>query len=392
VYGFVRPRRQIVGGSASATRADRLRPYAISLLWIVAATVATLVAKPLLGGRGPLFFLTVAVIVSAVRGLGPGLLATALSVGSVLLLVRERVLVLLLLRPRLVLFAIIGVGISVIMGRLQKANAALAQTQRALETANKQLSEHSRTLAQTNEELRRFAYSLAHDLSTPVRSIAALTDLLVQRNAAKLDDSSKECAALITNKATRIQAMINGLLDYAAAIDKSDTAVSANASLAVQKALQDLDSVIRATAAQITVAGELPFVAVVESQLIQVFSNLISNAMKYCHRGRIPHIHISAAAVGDDVVFCVRDNGIGIDMQYSGTIFGMFQRLHGDEYEGRGIGLALCKAIVESRGGRIWLESQPGNGSAFYFTLPKARPAPATGSTDSINRSVAASA
>ena len=162
---------------------------------------------------------------SAAFGLGPGLAATALSVASVLLLFRE-IFALVLLHSSLALFVVIGIGISVIMGRLHKTNAVLLQAQGALESANKDLGERSKAVSQSNEELRRFAYSLAHDLSTPMRSIAGLTDLLVQRNAAKLDDSSKKCAALITNKATRIRAMIKGLLDYAAAVDRLGAAVS----------------------------------------------------------------------------------------------------------------------------------------------------------------------
>jgi light-regulated signal transduction histidine kinase (bacteriophytochrome) len=112
-----------------------------------------------------------------------------------------------------------------------------------------------------------------------------------------------------------------------------------------------------------------------EIQLVQVFSHLISNGIKYCHRGRKPCIHISATEQGDFYVFCVKDNGIGLEMQYAETIFGMFKRLHGDEYEGSGIGLAVCKAVVERNGGRIWVESQVGLGTSFYFTLPKSEQA-----------------
>jgi signal transduction histidine kinase len=117
----------------------------------------------------------------------------------------------------------------------------------------------------------------------------------------------------------------------------------------------------------------LPAVTSVESQLVQVFSNLISNSVKYGPRGRTPYIHISASEQTDDCVFCVKDNGIGVDMKYAGVIFDMFKRLHGDEYEGSGIGLALCKAVIERHGGRIWVESQSGQGANFYFTVPKWR-------------------
>ena len=347
-----------------------VRRYAVPVLSVVAAALVTRAMEPMFAGKAPLTFFTVAVIVSAAYGLGPGLLATALSVASVLLLFRE-IFTPLLEHFDLTLFAVVCVGISVIMGRLQKANQALRKAQQALEAANQQLSDHSRALAQSNEELSRFAYSVAHDLGTPARSIAALTDLLVHRNAAKLEESSKECAALIISKASRIQAIIKGLLDYAAAVDKTGALGFADAGLSVQQALQDLEEVIAATGAEIMV-DRLPAVAVAESQLVQVFTNLISNALKYCHHGRVPQVHISAVERGDEVVFCVRDTGIGLEMQYAGTIFGLFHRLNGEAHEGSGIGLALCKAVVEGRGGRIWVESEPGSGSSFYFTLPKA--------------------
>jgi len=346
------------------------RRYGIAVVSVFAATLLTLSVEPLFGGRAPLFFFTLAVVASAAFGVGPGLLATALSVSSALLFFHE-IFALVLLHSNLMLFAIVGAGISIVLGRMQSANTQLRKARADLEAANKQLSEQTQLLSQSNDELRRFAYSVAHDLSTPVRSIAALTELLVHRNLNRLDESSRECAALITGKAGRIQAMIKGLLDYAAAVDKSDTPASADAGVAVRKALQDVDSLIVSSGAQITF-DPLPLVAAHESQLVQVFSNLISNAVKYRHRARAPRVHVSAAGQGNQFVFCVRDNGIGLDMRDADTVFGMFKRLHGDEYDGSGIGLALCKAIVESRGGRIWLESQLGEGTAFYFTLPKA--------------------
>ena len=354
-----------------------LKRYGVSLVSVVAAAILTLVIEPLLGGKAPLIFFTAAVIVSAVFGLGPGLLATALSIGCVWFLFRE-IYVLVLAHSSLGLFALVGIGISVVMGRLQKTNAASLQAQEALQTANQLLSERSQALSKGNEELQRFAYALAHDLNTPVRAIYALTDLLVQRNESKLDESSKECAALIANKAIRVQSMIKGLLDYAAAADQSTAVIPGDAGAAVEEAMQDLDSIIVSSGAEITV-GPLPAVAVAASQLVQVFSNLIGNSIKYCQRGRKPSIQISATGQNHDYVFCVKDNGIGLEMQDAETIFGMFKRLHGDEYEGSGIGLALCKTVIEGHGGRIWLESQIGQGTTFYFTLPRSNSTVETG-------------
>jgi light-regulated signal transduction histidine kinase (bacteriophytochrome) len=196
--------------------------------------------------------------------------------------------------------------------------------------------------------------------------------LLVQRNAEKLDDSSKECAGMIVNRVQRMQSMIKGLLDYAAAVEKPEERAVVDCNELVTRALQDLDSSVKDCGAQITV-DSLPSVPATESHLVQVFSNLIGNGIKYRPSIRIPQIHISAIEKESEWVFCVTDNGIGLDMKYAKDIFGMFKRLHNeDEYEGSGIGLALSKIVIERHGGRIWVESELGKGSRFLFTLPKA--------------------
>lgn len=353
-----------------------LKPYSCSVLSVVAAAVLTLAIEPLFHGKAPLFFFTVAaVIAAAYGGTGPGLVATGLSVAAILSFFKPDVLVLSVAHSSLILFAALGAGISLILGHLRKANAALAHSKQRLYVANRELSDRSEALTQANQELQQFAYALAHDLNAPLRGISALTDLLVQRNAEKLDSSSKECAGLIVNQVKRMQSLIKGLLDYAAAAEKSEdileerTLVDCNA--VSEQALQDLDSAIKLCGAQITVA-QLPSVSAIESQLVQVFSNLISNAIKYCPRTRQPQVHISASERGGDWVFCVRDNGIGLDMKYANEIFGLFKRLHGEgQFEGSGIGLALCKTVVQRHGGRIWVESEVGKGCRFFFTLPK---------------------
>jgi len=348
----------------------KLRPYAVSILSVCAATVVTLAIAPLFGGKAPLFFFTIAVIISASFGLLPGLAATALSIVSVSLLFRE-IFTLVLAHSSLPLFALVGAGISIMMGRLHKANAALLETKEALQHANERLSERSRALALANEELQKFAYALAHDLNAPMRSIRTLTELLAKRNSSNFDENSKECADLIVSRAHRMQSMIDGLLHYAAAVDKPAEKVRTNISEVVHRSLQDLDAMIHTSGAEVKVDNPLPCVDAVESQLVQVFSNLIGNGIKYCPHGQKPQIQISAREHSDEYIISVTDNGIGIDMQYAETIFGMFQRLHTEEYEGSGIGLALCKAVVERHGGRIWVESKPGDGSNFCFTLPK---------------------
>ena len=347
-----------------------LKPYAVSVLSVCAATVVTLAIEPLFGGKAPLFFFTIAVLLSASYGLLPGLAATVLSIVSVSLLFRE-IFTLVMAHSSLPLFALVGAGISIMMGRLHKTNATLLQTKEALQLANDRLSERSQALARANEELQKFAYALAHDLNAPMRVVRSLTELLAKRNSENFDENSKECASLIVSRAQRMQAMIDGLLHYAAAVDKPAERAQTSITEVVHRSMQDLYAMIHTSGAQITVDDPLPCVDAVESQLVQVFSNLIGNAIKYCPQEKPPQIQISARDHTNEYVIAVRDNGIGLDMQHAETIFGMFQRLHGEEYEGSGIGLALCEAVVERHGGRIWVESKPGEGSKFCFTLPK---------------------
>jgi light-regulated signal transduction histidine kinase (bacteriophytochrome) len=355
----------------SSVDGSSLKRYTVSFLSVFAASLLTVAVQPLFGGKAPLFFFTVAVIVSAVvGGLGPGLAATGLGVAVVILSFQPQILVLSAAHSSVVLFGLLGVGISGALGYLRRVNAALVMAKASLETANEKLAERTQSLSQSNEELQRFAYALAHDLNTPLRGISALTTLLLERNAQNLDESSQECARMIVGRVERLQAMIKGLLDYAAAVEKPEERVVLDCTALVGRAILDLDDTVRESGAQIVI-DPLPSVRATESHLTQVFSNLISNAMKYRPIVRHPQIHISAHLKGDDWAFCVSDNGIGLDMKFAEDIFGMFRRLHGeDQYEGTGIGLALCKIIVERHGGRIWVESEVGKGSRFFFTIP----------------------
>ena len=349
-----------------------LKRYSTSTLFVVVAAVLTVAIEPLFQGKAPLFFFTVATVISAATGgVGPGLFATGLSVAFIFSSFKPEVLVLAVAHSSLMLFTILGVGISLILGYLQKTNAALTQAKERLAIANQNLSQRTEALSQANEELQRFAYALAHDLNSPLRGISALTELLVERNAERLDQSSKECAGMIVSKVQRMQSLIKGLLDYADATEKPATTSSVDCNAVFEQVKQVLDSEIKQCGAQITVA-RLPAVLATESQLVQVFSNLVSNAIKYRPSIRQPRIQISATERGREWVFCVSDNGIGLDMKYADEIFGMFNRLHGEnQYKGSGIGLALCKTVVQRHGGQIWVESEVGKGCRFFFTLPK---------------------
>jgi signal transduction histidine kinase len=360
--------------SHMSPRLDRFfwRRYAVAVLSAGTASGLTAAIEPFFHGKAPLFFFIVAALVSAAfGGLGPGLVATALGFAIIVTFFQAQVLVLSGAHLSLVVFVVLGVAISVVMGHLRRNNAALVLAKESLENANEQLSERSKALAQANEELQRFAYALAHDLSTPLRSISTLTELLVHRNRETLDKSSAECAQMIVNRVQRTLLMIKGLLDYAAAGEAPEEKASVDCNDLVNRAIEDLDSVIKHCGAEITV-DTLPSIPAIGNHLVQVFSNLIGNALKYRPSVRRPRIHISASERSDDWAFCVRDNGVGLNMQYADEIFGMFRRLQQDDsYPGNGIGLALCKMIIERHGGRIWVESEIGKGCQFFFTIPK---------------------
>jgi light-regulated signal transduction histidine kinase (bacteriophytochrome) len=281
--------------------------------------------------------------------------------------------IVLLVQPQsgLVIFAILGVAISAIIQLLHRANAKVAAARGQLEAANRQLSQRSKALVRANDELRRFTYAVSHDLQAPLRNIGALTALLVRRNAENLDESSKEYGRLIVDGVQRMESMIKGLLGYAAAAaTDGQHATASNSNRVVTQVLQNLSQLIEEAGAVVSF-DELPIVQANDERLSQVLLNLIANAIKY-RSDRKLEIHITAKDHGTEWVFAVADNGIGIDMHYADEIFVLFKRLHTpDEYEGSGIGLAVCKAVIEGYGGKIWLESEPGKGSIFYFTIPK---------------------
>jgi light-regulated signal transduction histidine kinase (bacteriophytochrome) len=254
------------------------------------------------------------------------------------------------------------------MEKLRRTNAALVRTRDDLRAVTEKLSAQTEDLSHSNQELQRFAYGLAHDLYNPLRSMSAFTELLIERNAGKLDESSLQYAEFIVNGAQRMESMIKGLLDYAVVIGRDERQVLTDCNLVLERVLQDLLHEIATSGAAVK-SDPLPAVQVNYNHLVQVFSNLVSNAIRY--RGpQPPEIHISASDQGADWMFSVKDNGEGFDMQHASEIFGMFKRLQKSD-EGAGVGLALCKAVIERHGGKIWAESERGRGSTFFFTLPK---------------------
>jgi len=223
-------------------------------------------------------------------------------------------------------------------------------------------------LNRSNEELGQFAYIASHDLQEPLRMVASYTQLLSRRYAGKLDSDADEFIAFAVDGATRMQRLIQDLLAYSRVGTKGKDLLNTSSEGALQHALSNLRGAIEESGAVVT-HDPLPEVMADEMQLVQLFQNLVGNAIKYQKPG-IPKIHIAALNGGKQYRFSVQDNGLGIDPQYFERIFGMFQRLHKrEEFAGTGIGLAICKKIVERHGGQISVESQPGVGSTFRFAL-----------------------
>lgn len=242
--------------------------------------------------------------------------------------------------------------------------------------AENRLAQLVEDLSRSNEELGQFAYVASHDLQEPLRMVASYTQLLSRRYKGKLDADADEFIAFAVEGASRMQRLIHDLLLYSRVGTKAAELLDTSSENALRQALLNLRGAIQDSGAVLTL-DPLPRVLADETQLIQLFQNLVANAIKYQDTGT-PRIHISAVpAANRKWLFSVQDNGIGIEPEYFDKIFGMFQRLHKrDEYAGTGVGLAICKKIVERHGGRIAVESRPGEGSAFTFALAESNGSP----------------
>jgi PAS domain S-box-containing protein len=224
-------------------------------------------------------------------------------------------------------------------------------------------------LNRSNEELEQFAYIASHDLQEPLRMVASYTQLLSKRYKGKLDSDADEFISFAVDGASRMQRLIKDLLAYSRVGTKPPDLQDISSEKALQQALINLRAAVAESGALVTY-NPLPTVVADEMQLIQLFQNLVGNAIKY-QNSEVPRVHISATVGGEKKwIFSVRDNGLGINSQYFEKIFGVFQRLHKrEEFEGTGVGLAICKKIVERHGGAISVESKLGHGSTFFFAL-----------------------
>jgi len=264
--------------------------------------------------------------------------------------------------------------IEIMLSPLESAEGTLVTAAIRDITERKESDEHlAKTveeLKRSNDDLQQFAYVSSHDLQEPLRMVSSYTQLLAKRYKGRLDSDADEFITFAVDGCNRMQGLIQDLLAYSRAGTNERKLREVPSENALQKALINLRAAIKQSGAVVT-HDALPAVTTDETQLTQVFQNLVGNAIKY-RRAEEPRVHVSAARNDcNEWTFSVRDNGLGIDSQYFERIFVLFQRLHGrDEFEGTGIGLAVCKRIVERMGGKIWVESQPEKGSTFYFALP----------------------
>jgi PAS domain S-box-containing protein len=235
--------------------------------------------------------------------------------------------------------------------------------------AEEALKKTAEKLARSNADLQQFAYVASHDLQEPLRMVGSYAQLLARRYQGRLDKDADDFIGFILDGVTRMQRLIHDLLSFSRVGTRGKSFQPTDCNSVLETKLKDLQCAIKESKAVITY-DRLPVVQADENQVGQLFQNLIGNAIKFRNK-RTPRIHIWAERKGKEWVFAVRDNGIGIDPQYQERIFVIFQRLHTrEEYSGTGIGLAICKRIVERHGGQIWVESEVGKGSTFFFTLP----------------------
>ena len=254
--------------------------------------------------------------------------------------------------------------------KLRDANAHLAVELDERRRAEQLLAHYAEDLKRSNSELEEFAYVASHDLQEPLRMVASFTQLLAKRYQGKLDQDANEFIDFAVDGATRMQQLIQALLAYSRVGTRGKHLKLTDCNVVLDLARTNLFKAIEESSAEV-ISGPLPTVPGDEVQLVQLFQNLIANALKF--RGEPPPV-IQITAQEDDGAwrFAVRDNGIGIALAHQDRIFKIFQRLHRrSDYAGTGIGLAICKKIVERHGGRLWVESEEGRGATFFFTIPK---------------------
>lgn len=349
----------MVGGSATVLAPSRRLSLAFCALLVLPASIRFLClaggANKFLGILGFLFFL---VMVASSR------VAHRATMDSVRLSRTNEALLLAMQDT--------NVELAVAQEELRKANRSLEfriQARTADLEAEMQDKEHyAKELRRANEDLKQFAFAASHDLQEPLRMITAYSQLLVKGYPGPLEGEARVCLDFITKGAKQMRDLLMGLLSYAeAGVDRGKVNELIDLNTILENVKQNLKIAIEESSAVIT-SQHLPEIEGQQAHFVQLFQNLISNAIKY--RGeQMPRILISAEQLDNGWRFAVADNGLGIAPKYHSQIFGVFKRLHGQAIAGTGMGLAICQRVVERYKGRIWVESQPGEGAKFYFTI-----------------------
>ncbi|MFE8910791.1 ATP-binding protein [Streptomyces globisporus] len=255
----------------------------------------------------------------------------------------------------------------------QRLSAELAETQKREEL----LADQTQELRRSNSELEQFAYVASHDLQEPLRKVASFCQLLEKRYGTELDDRGKQYIAFAVDGAKRMQVLINDLLTFSRVGRVHEGWKPVDLGRSLDRALVNLAAAVEESGAVVERPEELPELVGDATALTMVWQNLVGNAVKFRHPGRPPRITVDCVREDENWHLTVSDNGIGIAPEFADKVFVIFQRLHArDEYDGTGIGLALCRKIIEFHGGRIWLEPEPGEGTRIHFTLPLAPEAP----------------
>ena len=284
--------------------------------------------------------------------------------------------------PQVVLISVLISRMAGVGKKLREANEKLDERVRTrtleLEMANlslrdreTQLIAQAEKLSESNADLEQFAYFASHDLQEPLRMIAIYTELLEEHQGSHPDAESSRYVQVVRDSVRRLEALVDDLLMYSRAMHGDpESHAEVDPGEALRIAIVNLESQIGRAGAEIVVE-DLRKVTAHPGQLIQLFQNLLSNSLKY-HGAEPPRITVSAASAPGECIFSVSDNGIGIDPNYHEKIFVPFKRLHGQQHPGSGVGLAICRRIVERLGGKLWVESSPGKGATFRFSLPAA--------------------
>ena len=256
--------------------------------------------------------------------------------------------------------------------RYAREHKARVESEEIAEAATGKLYIMVKELEASNKDLQQFAYVASHDLQEPLRMVSSYVKLLGDRYKGRLDTDADDFIGFAVDGATRMQRLVEDLLAFSRVASRAKAFEPTDMAEVFQEVLANLAPSLQSANATVE-AGDLPPVLGDRSQLGQLLQNLVVNGVKF-HGPEPPLVQVQAVRDGEGWRFTVADNGIGIDLAQAGRLFQIFQRLHRDEYPGTGIGLAVCKRIVERHGGRIWIESEPGKGSRFHFTIPDRRP------------------